>query len=116
MFFGHTLVVLRDHFGTLGDVPPDRLQPWFETVQVVASAVERGLSADGAWIALNNKVSQSVAHVHVHVVPRRFSDGLKGFFWPRQRYSDEEHMEATAEALRRAIAELRGDQARQPSV
>lgn len=107
VFFGHTLVVPREHHETLLDLPPGLLAPLFGSVQLVAAAVERGLDADGAWITVNHKVSQSVAHVHVHVVPRRLSDGLKGFFWPRQRYSSEAHMLEVARFLSDAIIHLR---------
>ena len=103
LFPGHALVCPKMHFDTLMDVPPDLLKPLFETVQVIGRAVETGLSAEGSFMAVNNKISQSVPHLHVHVVPRRPKDGLKGFFWPRQKYRDAEEMRQTAEAIRKAI-------------
>src|SRR5437773_678350 len=109
VFHGHTLVILRAHFGTLAEVPADLFEPLFAAVQLISNAAERGLGADGTWISVNNKVSQSVPHVHIHVVPRKFSDGLKGFFWPRQRYSDDAHMATVAEALATAIKELKAE-------
>lgn len=107
VFHGHTLLVPREHFDTLPDVPPPLLTPLFATVQLLERALEAGLGADGSWVAVNTRVSQSVPHVHIHVVPRKFQDGLKGFFWPRQRYRDEAHIASTAQAITTAIAQLR---------
>lgn len=107
LFPGHMLVVPRAHTPTLADLPADALAPLFATVQLLARAVERGLGAAGSFVAMNNRVSQSVAHLHVHVVPRRHKDGLKGFFWPRGRYRDEADAAAVTARLRAAIDELR---------
>jgi histidine triad (HIT) family protein len=107
LFPGHTLVVPRAHVPTLPDLPPDTLMPLFSAVQLLARAVERGLGAAGSFVAVNNTVSQSVPHLHVHVVPRRHKDGLKGFFWPRGRYRDEADVADVVARLRAAIAELR---------
>ena len=91
VFKGHVLVVPRDHLETLTDLPAASVGEFFQQVQRVAGAVERGLGAGGTFVAANNRVSQSVPHLHVHVVPRTKGDGLRGFFWPRHRYgSDEE--------------------------
>lgn len=91
VFKGHVLVVPRDHVETLGDLPAAAVGDFFRQVRRVAIAVERGLGAGGTFVAANNRVSQSVPHLHVHVVPRTRGDGLRGFFWPRHRYeSDEE--------------------------
>jgi histidine triad (HIT) family protein len=106
LFIGHTLVVPRDHHETLPDLPTDLFVPLFSTVQLVARGLETGLAAEGTFVAQNNKVSQSVPHVHVHVIPRKFKDGLRGFFFPRQRYTDDEHQAATAQTLAAAIAQL----------
>jgi histidine triad (HIT) family protein len=103
VFFGHTLVVPREHHETLADVPGELLQPLFGEVQRISRAVEGGLGAAGSFVAMNNRVSQSVAHLHVHVVPRNRKDGLRGFFWPRQRYRDAAHMDEVAAALRQAL-------------
>jgi histidine triad (HIT) family protein len=89
VFKGHVLVVPRAHIPTLADVPAAGLATLFAAVQRVARAVEAGLGADGTFVAMNNKVSQSVPHLHVHVVPRRKKDGLRGFFWPRVRYASD---------------------------
>lgn len=98
---GHVLVVPRAHYETLGDLPPDLVGPLFEAVQKLARAVEAGMKADGTFIALNIRVSQSVPHMHVHVVPRRKGDGLfgKNFMWIRRPYPSE----AAAREAQRAI-------------
>ena len=100
LFRGHVLVVPRDHVETLGDLAPPNVGPLFERARLVARAVERACGADGTFVAMNNKVSQSVPHLHVHVVPRKNKDGLRGFFWPRNPYEGEAHVAATAEAIR----------------
>ena len=91
VFKGHVLVAPRAHWATLSDVPAAELGKLFAAVQRVARAVEAGLGMDGTFVAMNNKVSQSVPHLHTHVVPRTKGDGLRGFFWPRTKYdSDDE--------------------------
>ncbi len=100
---GHTLVVPRTHVDTFTDVPAPLLEPLMTAAQRVAAAVRTELGAQGSFVAMNNVVSQSVPHLHVHVVPRSKGDGLRGFFWPRHRYADGE-MEEYAERLRRALA------------
>jgi histidine triad (HIT) family protein len=90
VFKGHTLLVPREHHVTLSDLPEALLVPLFSTAQRVADAITSGLGAQGTFVAMNNVVSQSVAHLHVHVVPRTKGDGLRGFFWPRTRYADGE--------------------------
>jgi histidine triad (HIT) family protein len=103
VFPGHTLVVPRQHVVTLTDVPVDELGPFFERVQRVTRAVQGAMEAHGSFVAMNNIVSQSVAHLHVHVVPRRRKDGLRGFFWPRLRYRDEDEMAEVAARIAAAI-------------
>ncbi|MEU4230495.1 HIT family protein [Nonomuraea sp. NPDC026600] len=101
VFKGHVLVVPRLHvetFGDLGDVGP-----FFERVQLVTRAVEEGLEAAGTFVAMNNRISQSVAHLHVHVVPRNPKDGLRGFFWPRTKYASEEEAGSYAELISQAL-------------
>ena len=107
LFPGHCLVIPRQHLETISDLPPEVLTPLFLTVQMLARAVELGTKAEGTFVAANNRVSQSVPHFHVHVVPRTKGDGLKGFFWPRHKYKDEEEMASVAAALRSAIAQVR---------
>ena len=101
LFPGHCLVVPRPHVETLGDLPAALTAPLWDAVRGLARAVEAALGADGSFVAVNNRVSQSVPHLHVHVVPRRRGDGLRGFFWPRGRYASE----AEREEIRRRIAE-----------
>jgi histidine triad (HIT) family protein len=96
LFPGHTLVAPRDHVVTLRDVSDALLTPFFAEVRRVAAAVQDGLGADGTFVAENNIVSQSVPHLHVHVVPRRRKDGLRGFFWPRTKYAGDAEMAAVA--------------------
>ena len=103
LFEGHTLVVPRPHVATLRDLPAELVGPYFTDVQRVAAAVEDGLDAHGTFVAANNVVSQSVPHLHFHVVPRRRKDGLRGFFWPRARYAGPERQEEVAEAIRAAL-------------
>jgi histidine triad (HIT) family protein len=104
LFPGHVLVVPRAHRETLADLPARELGPFFATVQRLAAAVEAAVDAEGSFVALNNRVSQSVPHLHVHVVPRRRRDGLRGFFWPRHAYADDAERERVAGAIRRALA------------
>jgi histidine triad (HIT) family protein len=104
LFPGHVLVVPRRHVETLTDMAPEDVGPYFERVRAITSAVERAMEAAGSFVALNNRVSQSVPHLHVHVVPRNRKDGLRGFFWPRTRYDDSAHAATTAERIRRALA------------
>jgi histidine triad (HIT) family protein len=104
LFPGHTLLVPRGHHETLTDLPGEQVGPLFERAQRLAGAVEVALEAVGTFVAINNRVSQSVPHLHVHVVPRRPRDGLRGFFWPRQGYDGDDHMAAVAARLRAALA------------
>lgn len=99
LFAGHVLVVPRHHVEVLPDLPVDTVGPFFERVRAVAAAVPPACRAEGSFIGINNRVSQSVPHLHVHVVPRTKGDGLKGFFWPRTRYADEAHAAASAAAI-----------------
>ena len=89
VFPGHVLVIPRAHVPTLTDLPPADLPGYFALVQRVTVAVQAGLDADGSFVAINNVISQSVPHLHTHVVPRRRKDGLRGFFWPRTKYASD---------------------------
>jgi histidine triad (HIT) family protein len=93
VFPGHVLVVPRKHIEVLGDMPASSLGGFFGFVQRIAVAVEQGLGAGGTFVAMNNRVSQSVPHLHVHVVPRTKGDGLRGFFWPRTKYASDDEAE-----------------------
>jgi len=104
VFPGHALLVPREHHETLADVPAALIGPLFAAAQRLARAVEAGLGADGTFVAMNNRVSQSVPHFHVHVVPRRRKDGLRGFFWPRTRYAGAEEAAEVARRIRAALS------------
>lgn len=107
VFPGHTLLVPREHYETLIDLPGPLVGPLFKNAQLLARAMEEGLKADGTFVAINNRISQSVPHLHVHIVPRHKRDGLKGFFWPRQRYKDQEEILSIQATLRSTIDQLR---------
>ena len=100
VFPGHVLVLPRAHVDTLADLPAELLVPLFSAVQRVSAVMPDVLGAEGSWVSVNNVVSQSVPHLHVHVVPRRKGDGLRGFFWPRTKYADDAEMDAVARRLR----------------
>jgi histidine triad (HIT) family protein len=103
VFPGHCLLIPKDHFETLTDLPAQLIGPFFKNAQLLSRAVESALEAHGTFVAMNNRVSQSVPHLHIHVVPRRRKDGLKGFFWPRYPYKSEEEADAVQSAIRRAM-------------
>jgi histidine triad (HIT) family protein len=105
LFPGHCLLVPKAHYETLADLPEDMIGTFFSAVRRLSRAVEGALAADGVFVAINNRVSQSVPHLHVHVVPRRRKDGLKGFFWPRQSYKDEETKAAVAGEIRKWLVD-----------
>jgi histidine triad (HIT) family protein len=107
LFPGHTLLVPRDHHELLLDLPAAQVGPLFQTVQRLSRAVQVALEAEGTFLAVNNGVSQSVPHVHVHVIPRRKGDGLRGFFWPRVSYRDAAHLEEVRSGIERAMRESR---------
>ena len=107
LFPGHCLVIPREHHETLPDLPSEMLAPLFGTSRLLAQAVVDALEAEGSFVAVNNVVSQSVPHLHVHVVPRRRKDGLRGFFWPRTPYRDEQHADQVRDVLRRAVDNIR---------
>jgi histidine triad (HIT) family protein len=106
LFPGHVLLVPREHHETLTDLPPAGVAPLFAAARLLARAVEEAAGAEGSFVAMNNRVSQSVPHLHVHVVPRRKGDGLRGFFWPRKKYEDEAEAAAIANGVRMAISRV----------
>jgi len=106
LFHGHTLLVPREHVETLTDLSPALVEPLFTAAQSIARAVELAMKAEGTFVAMNNRVSQSVPHLHVHIVPRRRKDGLKGFFWPRTKYKDEAEMIIVQRQIAGALQEL----------
>jgi histidine triad (HIT) family protein len=103
LFPGHCLVIPRHHHETLGDLPADETKPYFATVQLLSRAIPEAMGKPGSFVAMNNVVSQSVPHLHVHVVPRKPKDGLRGFFWPRHKYESEQQMVEARDAIRAAI-------------
>ncbi len=106
LFPGHILLVPRGHYATLADLPQDIVSPLFMAARILAGAVEEAMGAQGSFVAMNNRVSQSIPHLHVHVVPRNRGDGLKGFFWPRRSYPDDAAAERVREAIRAAVIRL----------
>ena len=103
VFPGHVLLVPRVHHVTLADLPGDLIAPLFGAAQRLSVAVQTATAADGSWVSMNNIVSQSVPHLHIHVVPRRRKDGLRGFYWPRQKYESDDAMYAVAERIAVAL-------------
>jgi len=104
LFKGHVLVIPREHHETLADLPADLVGPLFTRVQRVSAALPAALGAQGSFVAMNNVVSQSVPHAHVHVVPRTRGDGLRGFFWPRQKYASDAEAASYAQRISEALA------------
>jgi histidine triad (HIT) family protein len=104
LFKGHVLVLPREHHETLADLPARLIGPLFGQVQRVSAAMPAAYGAQGSFVAINNVVSQSVPHLHVHVVPRTKGDGLRGFFWPRGRYASDDEAEQYAARMREALA------------
>jgi histidine triad (HIT) family protein len=104
VFPGHTLLITREHHETLADLPDRTLVPFFSSARFLSSVIPDAMEGDGSFVAINNKVSQSVPHLHVHVVPRRRKDGLRGFFWPRRPYRNDQEMQRVADAIRAEIA------------
>jgi histidine triad (HIT) family protein len=107
LFEGHSLLIPREHLETIWDLPDGLLATLFANARLLSQAVRDAMDAQGAFIASNNVVSQSVPHFHVHVVPRNRKDGLRGFFWPRTKYDSDAHAKRSADAVRKAVAKLR---------
>jgi histidine triad (HIT) family protein len=105
LFHGHTLLVPRAHHETLWDLPEELVAPLFANARLLSGAVREAMDSQGAFVAINNVVSQSVPHLHVHVAPRNRKDGLRGFFWPRHKYRDEEEAAGVAARIRKTLAE-----------
>jgi histidine triad (HIT) family protein len=103
LFPGHSLLVPRDHHETFADLPGELVGSLFANARLLSSAIPRAMRKPGSFVALNNVVSQSVPHLHVHVVPRKPKDGLRGFFWPRTKYSSEKEMREVAQRVRDAV-------------
>lgn len=103
LFPGHLLLIPKEHYATITDVPQTLIDNLFNNTKMLVEAIEMGLKVDGTFIAINNKVSQSVPHLHIHIVPRRLKDGLKGFFWPRNKYKSREEMLEFQKIIKNAI-------------
>jgi len=110
LFPGHVLLCPRDHHVTLLELPSKLAGPAMLTIKLLAKAVESAVDAEGTFIAINNRVSQTVPHLHIHIVPRRRRDGLKGFFWPRQQYRDQAAREAVRDAIDREVRKLKSSE------
>jgi histidine triad (HIT) family protein len=106
LFPGHCLLIPKSHYPTFAELPAALLPVFFRTAQLLTRAVETALEAQGSFVAINNVVSQSVPHLHLHIVPRRKGDGLRGFFWPRRKYKDLAELRHTQEAIRHAVTSL----------
>ncbi|MDP6604966.1 MAG: HIT family protein [Dehalococcoidia bacterium] len=107
VFPGHVLLIPRVHYETLPDIPPELFVPLMSDAQLLARAVVDGLGAEGSFVAINNRVSQSVPHLHIHIVPRTRGDGLRGFFWPRHPYENEAQAQDLQRRLSAAVDRLR---------
>ena len=107
LFHGHCLLVPKQHYETLSDLPSPLIKPLFENAQLLARAVEAAMEAQGTFVAMNNRVSQSVPHLHIHVVPRRKGDGLKGFFWPRTKYAGQTEIEQVKDLIQAELNRLK---------
>ncbi|MGA2588632.1 MAG: HIT family protein [Bryobacteraceae bacterium] len=107
LFPGHCLLIPKAHYETLTDLPEELTGPLFQNARLIAGAMEQALASDGSLVAVNNRVSQSVPHLHIHVVPRRKKDGLRGFFWPRQKYESADEMARVRDSLREGIRRIR---------
>src|ERR1044071_2112498 len=110
LFHGHTLLVPREHFETLVELPQKLVGPFFEAAQFLSRAGEHAMDAEGTFVAMNNRVSQSVPHLHIHIVPRRKKDGLKGFFWPRTKYKGDEEMEEVKKKITTAMKKIKAQE------
>jgi histidine triad (HIT) family protein len=106
LFHGHSLLIPRAHHETLADLPDELIEPYFRAARLLSVAIRDAMGAQGSFVAINNVVSQSVPHMHTHIVPRVRKDGLRGFFWPRRKYEDEATMRAAGDAVRAAVARL----------
>jgi histidine triad (HIT) family protein len=103
LFLGHCLLIPKKHLSTLSDLDASLIEALFLNVRIIAKAVEEAMEAEGTLVAINNKVSQRVPHLHVHIVPRRKKDGLRGFFWPRIFYRDDKHMEQVQNLIKSVV-------------
>jgi histidine triad (HIT) family protein len=113
LFPGHTLIVPKTHWETLADLPHDLVSPLFSNAQLLAVAVVEATASEGSFVAINNRISQGVPHLHIHIVPRNRNDGLKGFFWPRHPYQSREAILEAQKAVRSAAARLQASKGKE---
>lgn len=106
VFIGHCLLIPKKHFQTIMEAPDDLVDKLFENTKKISSALIKGLGCDGILLIENNVVSQSIPHLHTHIIPRRKGEALKGFMWPRRSYADETHIEKTQKSIKNALLEL----------
>ncbi|HZA59302.1 MAG TPA: HIT family protein [Solirubrobacterales bacterium] len=106
LFHGHSLLIPREHHVTLADLPDDLVASLFVSTRLLSRAIPEAMDKPGSFVALNNVVSQSIPHLHVHVVPRRKKDGLRGFFWPRTKYESAAELRRVGKRVRDAVARL----------
>lgn len=106
LFPGHTLIVPKEHYQTIMEAPDSLTSALFFEAKLLSKAVQTAMRSEGIFIANNNIVSQSVPHLHIHVVPRNKKDGLKGFFWPRHPYESDEHMAQVKNSITDAVSKL----------
>ncbi|HEX3020125.1 MAG TPA: HIT family protein [Chitinispirillaceae bacterium] len=106
LFSGHVLLVPKEHISILSEMPDEKIGPFFQIARTLSIAVENAMKAQGSFIALNNRISQSIPHLHLHIVPRSRGDGLRGFFWPRRNYKNEEEMCEIRDRIKKAITDL----------
>lgn len=104
VFPGHTLIAPKKHIQTLYELPEHLIHSCFSLVKTVGKAVEQGMNSEGTFVAINNTISQSIPHLHIHIIPRKKGDGLKGFFWPRVSYQNEEHLLSTQRNIKKYLA------------
>ncbi|MBA3649515.1 MAG: HIT family protein [Chitinophagales bacterium] len=103
VFAGHTLIVPKIHYELLENIPDHLIKPLFKIARLFSVVMKESLNAQGSFVAMNNKVSQSVPHFHIHVIPRSKGDGLKGFFWPRKKYDDEHQINTVANKIKKVL-------------
>jgi len=104
VFLGHTLLIPITHYETLEDLPFEFVGPLFSNAKRISVAVRKAVGADGTFLGINNRVSQSVPHLHIHIVPRKMGDGLRGFFWPRQKYESEDQEIQIQKAIEKELS------------
>ena len=109
VFLGHCLLSPKTHYSTFYDLPNEKIEDYFTLLKRLGKSVEKAVSAQGTFIAMNNKISQSIPHLHCHIIPRNKGDGLKGFFWPRVSYQDDAQKKEIQLRIKKNIGEIVGE-------